>query len=142
MRALLTCAALMAAMPAMGGEFDGVFKQGPEWDCGLAGVDGGALVIKDGIFHGVEMECRMENPVDVRDMDAYLYDMECSGGGSAWSARALPLRYVKAAVPVSSCQATVPATTVTANEPSVSASASSASRVVLIAPYARPNAPK
>lgn len=89
MRSLLTCAVLLAAAPASGGEFDGVFKQGPAWDCGLPGVDGGALVIENGIFHGVEMECRMENPVNVRDMDAYLYDMECSGDGSAWSARAL-----------------------------------------------------
>lgn len=98
MRALPICAALsglgMLAAPALAGEFDGVYKQGPASDCALLGVDGGALMVRDGIFHGVEMQCRMENPVDVRDMDAVLYDMECSGEGSVWSARAL---FMKAA---------------------------------------------
>ncbi|WP_249138923.1 hypothetical protein [Actibacterium sp. MT2.3-13A] len=77
------------AAPGFAGGFDGVYKQGPAWDCGLVGVDGGALMVRDGIFHGVEMQCRMENPVSVRGMDAVLYDMACSGEGSAWTARAL-----------------------------------------------------
>ena len=90
MRGLLPALLLaVSALPAAAGEFDGIYKQGPAWDCGLVGVDGGALKIEDGIFHGVEMQCRMENPVKVRDMDAVLYDMKCSGEGDAWSARAL-----------------------------------------------------
>jgi len=72
--------------------FDGVYRQGPASACILLGVDGGALKIEDGVFYGVEMQCQMQNPVDVRDMDAVLYDMECSGEGTTWQARALFMR--------------------------------------------------
>ncbi len=71
------------------GEFDGIYKQGAQSDCSLIGVDGGALRIEDDVFYGIESQCRMERPVDVVDMDAYLYDMKCSGEGAEWLARAL-----------------------------------------------------
>ncbi|MHC0051917.1 hypothetical protein [Actibacterium sp. D379-3] len=82
---------LLVAAPAAGAPegFDGLYRQGPDANCTVTGVEGGALKIEDGVFHGVEMQCRMENPVDVRDMDAALYDMSCNGEGSAWTARAL-----------------------------------------------------
>lgn len=85
---LCLCAGI-AAGTLHAGPFDGVFTQGEKWDCGLAGVDGGALVIRDDIFYGVEMQCLMQNPVNVRDMDAVLYDMSCSGEGNQWTERAM-----------------------------------------------------
>lgn len=69
--------------------YDGVFKQAANAECGLIGVDGGALKIEDGIFYGVELECRMTKPVSVNDMDATLYTMQCSGGDQSWTERAM-----------------------------------------------------
>ena len=84
-------AAILALLPvaAMAGPFDGTYKQVANADCANVGVDGGALKIEDGIFYGVELECRMSNPVDVLQMDATLYTMECSGGDQVWTERAM-----------------------------------------------------
>lgn len=85
-------ATFLLAGQASAGAFDGVYRQGPETDCAKLGQDGGALRIQDNVFEGVENTCRMENPVDVRDMDAVLFDMMCSGEGENWQARALFMR--------------------------------------------------
>lgn len=69
--------------------FDGVYRQADNVDCALIGVDGGAIEIRDGIFYGVENECRMTRPVNVNDMDAVLYTMECSGEDTVWRERAM-----------------------------------------------------
>lgn len=79
------------ALPAAGlaDAFDGVYKQTANSDCGLVGVDGGAVEIRDGIFYGVEVECRMTRPVNVLEMDAQLFTMQCSGEDQAWTERAM-----------------------------------------------------
>jgi len=69
--------------------FDGVYKQTANAECTLIGVDGGALKIEDNIFYGVEVECRMTSPIDVSDMNATLYEMQCTGEGSTWTERAM-----------------------------------------------------
>lgn len=74
---------------AWAGPFDGVYRQAQNADCGLIGAEGGSLEIRDGIFYGVGMECRMTRPVDVIDMDAVLYTMQCAGEDEVWSERAL-----------------------------------------------------
>jgi len=71
------------------GPFDGVYKQTANAECGLVGVDGGSLKIENNIFYGVEVECRMTSPVDIVDMDATLYEMQCSGEGETWTERAM-----------------------------------------------------
>lgn len=83
----------LAALPltALAGPYDGVYRQAANADCGLVGVDGGALKIEGGIFYGVEMQCRMSRPVDVVNMDATLYTMDCSGEGQSWTERAMLL---------------------------------------------------
>jgi hypothetical protein len=48
-----------------------------------------AIEIRDGLFYGVEMECRMTRPVDVVNMDATLYTMHCSGEAASWTERAM-----------------------------------------------------
>lgn len=91
MRGLLSfliCAPMMAAA----GPYDGVYKQTANAECSLIGVDGGALEISQGIFHGVEVECRMTRPVNVVDMDATLYTMQCSGEGQNWTERAMLMK--------------------------------------------------
>jgi hypothetical protein len=84
-------AAIIALLPtlAAAGPYDGVYKQVANADCANIGVDGGALKIEDGIFYGVEVECRMTRPVDVLQMDATLYTMQCSGGDQIWTERAM-----------------------------------------------------
>jgi len=72
--------------------FDGVYRQTANAECGLVGVDGGALEIRNGIFYGVEVQCRMTKPVNVIDMDAVLYTMQCSGEDQAWVERAMLMK--------------------------------------------------
>jgi len=89
--ALATLPGLALATP-----YDGTYRQNANADCGLVGVDGGALRIEDGIFYGVENECRMASPVNVVDMDATLYTMECSGEGARWTERAMVMEAPRA----------------------------------------------
>ncbi len=74
---------------ALAGPFDGVYKQTANSECALVGADGGSLKIEESIFYGVEVECRMARPVDINDMNATIYHMECSGEGSTWTERAI-----------------------------------------------------
>ena len=71
--ALFLVPTLAAATP-----YDGRYKQTTDSDCGVIGQEGGAIEIEDGIFKGVELQCRMTRPVSVVDMDATLY-VQCSG---------------------------------------------------------------
>lgn len=75
---------LAAASP-----YDGIYRQNANAECALVGADGGSLEIREGIFYGVEVECRMTRPVSVVNMDATLYTMQCSGEGQSWSERAM-----------------------------------------------------
>lgn len=82
--------ALMAATSAAAQDgFEGTYRPTIDADCARVGETGGALQIADGVFHGLETECQMTMPTPVRDMDAVLYDMSCSGGGTDWQERAL-----------------------------------------------------
>jgi len=76
--------AILAANP-----YDGVYKQTANAECALVGVDGGAVKIEDNIFYGVEVECLMTNPVDISDMEATLFEMQCSGDSETWTERAM-----------------------------------------------------
>ncbi len=84
-------AIVMAIVPtlAVATPYDGVYKQTANAECSLVGVDGGALEIRGGIFFGVESQCRMTRPVNVVNMNATLYTMECSGEGQVWTERAM-----------------------------------------------------
>lgn len=73
--------------------YDGIYKPFEGATCDVTGEDGGALEIKDGIFYGVEVQCRMTRPVNVVDMDATLYTMQCSGEGQNWAERAMVMRH-------------------------------------------------
>ena len=85
----LVIALTLAPVIAAATPFDGIYRQNANADCALVGVDGGALQIEDGIFYGVEMQCRMTRPVNVVDMDATLYSMRCSGEDQVWTERAM-----------------------------------------------------
>lgn len=86
---LLALAASALPLTAIADTFDGVYKQTANAECSLVGADGGSLKIENNIFYGVEVECRMTGAIDVVDMEATLYDMQCIGEGSTWSERAM-----------------------------------------------------
>jgi hypothetical protein len=81
---LLLLPAALSASP-----YDGVYRQTANAECALVGVDGGSLKIEGNIFYGVEVECHMINPVEVEDMNATIYEMQCSGDAEAWTERAM-----------------------------------------------------
>lgn len=86
-----TCffAALLVPSFALAGPFDGIYRLAEDANCALIGEEGGALRINEGIFYGVDVECRMTRPVNVIDMDATLYTMQCSGEDDIWAERAM-----------------------------------------------------
>ena len=89
---MMFCHAVLAtalATSATAGPYDGVYKQAANAECAMVGVDGGSVRIADDIFYGVEVECRMTDPVNVLDMDALLYTMQCSGEDTLFSERAM-----------------------------------------------------
>ena len=92
---VLAAVLAFVALPALADTFDGVYRQSENADCALIGVDGGSLKIENGIFYGVEMECRMTRPVNVVDMDAMLYTLQCSGEDQTWSERAMVMKYAQ-----------------------------------------------
>lgn len=95
MRALITVLALFPTFLSAG-EYDGLYHPAGQrgWLCDepSLGSDGGALAIRDGKLIGVENVCEMSNPVNVRDMDAVLYDLECMSEGESTSERLLVAR--------------------------------------------------
>lgn len=90
-RAVILSALALISAPALAGPYDGLYRpDSPEyegWDCTSVGSDGGALAVKDGVFHGVESACELTNPVEVNGMSAMLYDATCSGEGEVWTKR-------------------------------------------------------
>lgn len=93
-RSLLAAAlcALVLPVAVLAGPYDGVFKQVANADCGLVGLDGGSVEIKDNIFRGVDVDCDMSDPVNVVNMDATLFNMNCSGSDQVWTERAMLMR--------------------------------------------------
>lgn len=89
--ALILAPALASATP-----YDGTYRQTANAECALIGVDGGAIKIEDSIFYGVEMECRMTRPVQVVNMDATLYTMQCSGDDQVWTERTMIMKDAEA----------------------------------------------
>jgi hypothetical protein len=88
----LALALAIAPVMAFATPYDGTYRQNDNAECALVGVDGGALRLEDGIFYGVEMECRMTRPVSVVNMDATLYTMACSGNDEIWTERAMVMK--------------------------------------------------
>lgn len=83
---------------AFAGPWDGTYRQGAA-DCARFGVEGGAIRIEGDVFYGNEAICEMRQPVEVRNMNATLYDMYCEGyldeNGVApqpWEARTMIMR--------------------------------------------------
>ena len=86
-------ALILSAGPLAAGSYDGIYRPDADWaqgwDCTSIGMDGGALAIRDNTFYGVESACEMTNPTAIRDMDATLFDMQCSAEGDTYQARVM-----------------------------------------------------
>lgn len=85
---MLACAIAPAALAQDAG-FEGLWRANPTTDCAYTGGEGTALKVEEGVLYGVENQCEMTSPVQVRDMQAMLYDMECEGEGDSFTERAM-----------------------------------------------------
>lgn len=92
--------ALLVAAPlaAQDNDFDGLYRPVGEafegWSCAeeTIGEDGGALAVKDGKFFGLESDCDLTNPVNIRDMNARLFDAVCEAEGESYSYRLMLMK--------------------------------------------------
>ena len=86
---VLTCLPLAAT----GGPFEGLYRPNFDatrsWDCQTIGIDGGALAVQGDRLRGIETECALSDPVEVRGMAAVLYDAACSGEGETNAERVM-----------------------------------------------------
>ncbi len=96
--AALLCLAAAQTAAAQTDQFDGLYRPSGEmfagWTCRAdsVGMDGGAVAIRNGQMFGVESLCDLTNPVEVRDMNAVLYDKLCRGEGDEWTERVMLMR--------------------------------------------------
>ena len=67
--------------------FDGTYRQDATATCTGFGEPGGALRIEDEIFYGSGAQCEMADPVEIRDMDATLFDFICERDDAIWASR-------------------------------------------------------
>ena len=93
----LALAVLTGAGAAMAdtARFDGTYAIDPtarECVVGQGDVPGAAFRIENGQFFGVDSVCRLANPTNIRDMDAMLFDLQCSGEGTQWSDRIMLMK--------------------------------------------------
>ncbi len=75
--------------------YDGLYRPDAQWaetwDCKTIGLDGGAMSIAGDIYTSVENQCTLTKPTAIRDMDATLYDAECSAEGDDYFYRLMIL---------------------------------------------------
>ena len=91
---LVICAAAQLAPPAFAQGLQ-LFKPlgaaSEAWTCraDALGQDGGALGVSTRELIGIESRCSLANPVNVRNMDAVLYDATCTAEGEESTARVM-----------------------------------------------------
>jgi len=90
----MRCALILALFwPAVAGAgpFDGLYRPNYDWasawDCASVGQDGGALAVEGLTLRAVENTCTLSDPVEIRDMEAVLYDASCAGEGEESAGR-------------------------------------------------------
>ncbi|NDW53896.1 hypothetical protein [Aliiroseovarius sp. PrR006] len=82
---ILLWALMIAATASAEAPYDGIYYPAgaQDWSCNIAelGGDIGALGVVDSVLYGLENTCDLDNPTQIRDMEATLYDAHCSGEG-------------------------------------------------------------
>ena len=86
--------ALVAALWPAAAATEGAARFEGDWTIGdpsacVVGEDSPnfAFRIRGVVFEGLETRCAMTNPVNIRGMEAVLFDMECEGEGDRWTHR-------------------------------------------------------
>lgn len=69
--------------------FDGLWRASPATACTHTGEDDSALKVENDMLYGASTTCEMNNPVDVTDMQAVLYDMACEADDDTFDGRAM-----------------------------------------------------
>lgn len=87
--ALLAPVACLLPISLFAAPYDGVYRQSTNAECSTTDGDVGSVRIEEGIFYGVQTECRMTRPVDVNGMNATLFTMECAAQDEQWTERAM-----------------------------------------------------
>lgn len=86
---------IVLPLAAMAGPFDGLYRPNYDWaeswDCATPGVEGGALAIAADSVQGIGAPCNLSAPVEVRGMNAALYDMTCPGDAEGATRRIMIL---------------------------------------------------
>ena len=87
----LACLALLTPLAAHAQDvtFDGLWRADPATPCIHTGEEGSALKVEDGTLYGTPTTCRMSEPVNVTDMQAVLYNMECETDEDTFDGRAM-----------------------------------------------------
>ncbi len=71
---------------------DGVYRRTTSDTCPVLGDDR-YFELKHPFLHLHETTCEMTMPVNVTDMNATLYTLQCHGEGETWSKRALVMEH-------------------------------------------------
>ncbi|SMH57977.1 hypothetical protein [Maritimibacter sp. HL-12] len=92
MRAALFVLAIAPGL-AFATPYDGLYRPNYDfaatWDCTDVGMEGGALAIEGDRLFGVENICELAEPVELRGMNAVLYDATCDGEGTRYEERVM-----------------------------------------------------
>lgn len=87
-RIFLTVTFCLGAAAAQAGPYDGLYRPsgdfGQAWTCTDVGMDGGALAIEGDLWTGVENQCRLTDPVAIRETSATRYTAICTGEGETY----------------------------------------------------------
>lgn len=91
----MTTILTLSALSAIAGPFDGNYydrANGPSEGYCIAtpGYSSAEIIGNEVVFY--ETSCALSNPVNVRGMDAYLFDATCTGDGSAYDTRIMLMR--------------------------------------------------
>ncbi len=96
MRTLISATSVaLTVTVAAAGPFDGNFydrENGPNEDYCAATPEGGIAKVQANKVFFYETYCKLSNPVNVRGMDAILYDAECGSEGPVSERRIMLMR--------------------------------------------------
>ena len=90
-KALAILTLLAFTTPALGQSFYVGTWAGPETSCNAENTDRVPMRIFEDSISFYETSCKLTTPVEIRGMNAKLFDFECAGEGFAWEYRGLLL---------------------------------------------------
>lgn len=89
MRHILTALIFTLATPLLADPFYVGIWTYEGGNCDAPRSEGGALHVTATELWGTETHCQLTNPVNIRDLDGILFDLECMGEGDYFTERML-----------------------------------------------------